>query len=693
MLLLALFACATELSAHGTEKIRIPNESSAQALDEITVLGRRENIVGTALSASQGEISAAQIQSRAITRAGDLAEFVPGLIATQHSGNGKANQYFLRGFNLDHATDFATYFEDMPVNMRSHGHGQGYSDLNFVIPEMIGEIRYRKGPYFADAEDFSSAGAASFRMASLQDNETPSVIGLTIGEFGYQRTVAMHELSTGANGLYLGVEAQGYDGPWRDINEDTAKRNFNAKYTRELENGRLRASALAYDNRWNSADQIPARAVASGLLSEYGQIDRDVGGESSRYSLSMGYAGTAFGGWFDASMYGIDYDLDLYSNFSYLLNDPESGDEFNQFDQRRIFGGQASQSFSGDGYSLRVGVDSRIDLIANVGLAQTAARVRQSLVRADRVREASVAAFVDGEWKLSERLRAYAGLRFDDYQFQVTARDCDQAPINCSNSGRASAHIASPKLSLIYTLNDQAEFYLSGGRGFHSNDARGSAIRVDPLSGASVDPVTPLAKTKGVELGARGYLNDQLHTTLAVWHLQNESELIYVGDAGTTEAGPGARRNGVEFGAYYFANERLNVDLEASYTKARFAAAAPNQNYIPGAIPLTLALGLNAQLRNDLRLSAHVRHFSNYPLLEDNSVQSEGSTLVNVRLAKQFDQWLLSADLLNALNSREHDIDYYYASRLPGEASEGVEDIHFRILEPRALRLNVQYRF
>ena len=699
---LATFALAlSQLTyAHGTLDVHVQTRDRAATLDDIVVVGRRQNLIGAAIAASQGVVGTEQLKSRPMLRTGDLIEFVPGMVATQHSGNGKANQYFLRGFNLDHATDFATFIEDMPVNLRSHGHGQGYSDLNFLIPEMVGELRYRKGPYSADVGDFSAAGSAQFRIAT--DLGTPQV-QTTLGNFGYQRGVSTATFDLSGATLSYGVEAQGYSGPWDQIDEDVAKRNLVVKYARDVGEGRARLLMMAYDNRWNSADQIPERAVSGGLISTLGAIDNSLGGDSSRYSLSGGLTGALLGGVFDVSAYAIDYDLTLFSNFTYFLDDPVNGDQFSQFDSRKIYGGEFSENWvgstaAGQSWKLRVGGDLRTDLIDRVGLSRTQARQLLADVRSDRVREASAGLFVDGEYQWNDYWRSYLGTRFDSYSFNVNGLDCAtltnaNAGVACDlNGGKELAHVTSPKASLIYTPRDTLEFNLSYGKGFHSNDARGTTTRIDPASGESVDPVTPLVDAFGSELGARAFLNDQLNATLSLWQLNIDSELLFVGDAGRTEASRPSRRKGVEFGLYYFAAERWNLELEANYTQTKFRGADAVGDYIPGAIPMIISAGINGQFDGGYSASARIRHFGRYPLIEDGSVRSAGSTLVNFKLAKTWQKFSASLDLLNAFDSKDHDVDYYYASRLPGE-NAGVDDLHFHIFEPRSIRLTLGYQW
>ncbi len=664
-------------------------------LDQILILGRRQNLIGSAASASQGTVGAEQLKQRPLTRSGDLVEFVPGMVATQHSGSGKASQYFLRGFNLDHGTDFASFVDDMPVNLRTHGHGQGYTDLNFVIPEMVGELKYEKGPYAVEIGDFSASGSAHFGISN--DLGAPKA-ELRIGSFGYLRGVAVGSADIEGTKLTYGVESHGYSGPWDQIDEDVKKKNAALKLTTNIGDGTGRMMLMAYDNKWNSPDQIPERAVDLGLISRFGSLDTSLGGESSRYSLSAGYNGNHFGGIFDASAYVIDYDLKLFSNFTYFLDDEDQGDQFSQFDQRKIYGGALSnvwtgQNSAGKQWKLRVGGEARTDRIDAVGLSRAQGRRLLESIRNDRVSEASVGVYLDAEYKFSPQWRTYFGSRIDHYDFNVTGLNCPAQSASCLNSGANSASISSPKASLIYTLGKPLELYLSAGNGFHSNDARGTTVRVDPRTGVAVDAVTPLVASFGRELGARVFVNDRLNATFALWQLNIDSELLFVGDAGNTEASRPSKRRGAELGVYWFPTEIWNVEFEASYTDSQFNDADASGTKIPGSIPLIVSAGLNAEFDNGYSATARVRHFGRYPLIEDNSVKSDGSTLLNLRFAKRWQQLSISADLLNALNSKAHDIDYYYASRLAGEPSGGVDDIHFHSFEPRALRVTLGYQF
>jgi hypothetical protein len=657
------------------------DESSAEELPEVLVLGRRENLVGEAISASQGLVGPSELAERPRLRSGDLIEYVPGMVATQHSGSGKANQYFLRGFNLDHGTDFATFVDGMPVNLRTHGHGHGYSDLNFVIPELVGELAYRKGPYHADVGDFGSAGSAAFRLAERLPSRT---LEGAVGEYGYTRALGIGTLEASETALTYGIEAQRYDGPWSDIDEDVRKFNLALKASFPLATGSASLTALAYDNDWNSPDQVPERAIGAGLIDAFGSLDTDLGGESERRSLSGAWRGPLADGEFSASAYAIDYELSLFSNFTYFLDDPLNGDEFRQRDERQVYGFDLGETWSNDRWQLRLGLQGRRDDIDEVGLCRTTARVCRDPVRDDAVIEDSIALWLDGEYRFDERLRVYAGLRHDRYQFEVDA-------IEPENSGRSEDSKSSAKASLIYTVSNPLELYLSWGEGFHSNDARGTVISIDPLSGEAVEPVTPLVASLGSELGVRLYLSDTVHATAALWQLDLDSELLFVGDAGTTEPTRASERRGAEVGLYWFGGEGWNAELEIEYTDAEFSDDDPAGREIPGAIPVVVSGGINWRFADDWFATARVRHFSSYPLIEDDSVESDGSTMLNLRLGRRIGAFTAALELLNALDSDDHDIDYFYASRLPGEAAGGVEDVHFHVFEPRALRLALRY--
>ena len=662
-----------------------------QSVQEIEIIGRSVNLVGDALSASEGRVSHDEILQRPILRNGDVLESVPGLVATQHSGSGKANQYFLRGFNLDHGTDFATSVDGMPVNMRSHGHGQGYTDLNFIIPELVEEIVYRKGSYYSDVGDFSGAGSARIQT---RDHSVPFTIQLGAGEYGFARALLSGSTGSGTGELIYGLELQGYEGPWDQLDEDVEKTNFLIKQIWASEESHYSLSLMGYDNEWNSADQIPDRAVRSGLVSKYGSIDTTVGGSSSRYSLSFGLSRPLAGGELNATAYAIDYAMDLYSNFSYFI--APGGDQFKQVDDRRIYGGELTwdraSNWGGIPATNTLGADLRVDDIDEVGLISTSARQFLGNIRLDAVNQSSLGFYWENELQWTDRLRTVLGLRHDIFDFEVNALAAADPSTLSANSGSNDANISTASLSIMYALNENHEFYASIGEGFHSNDARGTTISRDPLTGDTVDPVDPLVATEGAEIGWRIYFNDRLNATLALWQLDIDSELLFVGDAGNTEdTGVGSERQGFELTAYYQLNDKFGLDFEYSNTDAKFASLVDGSDEIPGAMDEVISAGINFQ-PND-QFFAHLRHrqFVDYPL--DGGARAAGSSMTNLRLGYEVNDSLqLSLDVLNLFDSDDHDVEYFYESQLAGESAP-VEDNHYHVFEPRAVRFYLQYGF
>jgi hypothetical protein len=569
----------------------------------------------------------------------------------------------------------------MPVNMRTHGHGQGWTDLNFLIPETVEELSYSKGVYLTDAGDFSSAGSARFKLAG---NFSRSIAEISAGADGYRRAVLLGSRRAGQGHILLAGEVQRFDGPWTDIKEGVRKTNALLRYSAPLGGGDWQVTAMAYDNRWRSPDQIPQRAVLGEQVGEYGSIDPTLGGKSSRFSISGGWSGGAVGGQLSASAYAIRSKLNLFSNFTYFLGDPATGDQFRQVDDRTTMGVEVRQEWERGAAHVRVGFDSRFDDIGRVGLYRTAARRLLATVRDDGVRQGSVAAHASYEAPITERLRTTFGARYDAIWAEVDARSL---PVN---SGRSSSGKLSLKGNLAYRLSRPLELYASYGQGFHSNDARGTTIRIDPLTGETATPVSALVGTSGGELGLRWFLGTRLHASAALWTLDLGSELVFVGDAGGTEASRPSRRKGLELGLYLLDNGRLSGELEMSYTRSRFQRRDPAGQRIPGSIPFVVSAGLNWKPANGWSIAPRFRHVGRYPLIEDGSVRGRSSTLVNLRIGHDWGGYGVSLDLFNLLDSKDHDVEYFYASRLPHEPPQGVEDIHYHVFQPRSARMTLR---
>jgi hypothetical protein len=640
-----------------------------------------DELIGVASTASSGVVAGSEIEDRPVARPGDLAERVPGVIVSQHSGDGKANQYYVRGFNIDHGTDLALSVAGLPVNLPTNGHGQGYADLNFVIPELVGGIQFKKGTYFAEEGDFSAAGA--IQMDYLNVLERP-IVKAEAGEYGYRRALLAASPRVAGGNLLAAFELGTNDGPWVRP-DDYRKLNGVLRYSRGTAQSGISLTGLVYDGRWDSTDQVPERAIDSGAISRFGAIDPTDGGRSHRHSLIAAWQQGDSRSVTRVEAFVSEYGLDLFSNFTYFLDDRQSGDQFEQRDERWITGLRASRLWVLGGTAhpteMTIGTQLRYDDIAPVGLYHTKARERLSSVREDDVRQASAALCAQADTQWASKIRTVVGVRGDAYRFDVDSSD----PLN---SGKETAMRPSPKVSLALGPWSRTELYASYGWGFHSNDARGATITRDPSTGEPAERVDPLVRARGAETGVRTLAAPGLHATVALWGLDLDSELLFVGDAGTTEASRPSRRRGVELTADYAPRPWFKLDASYAYSSARFTDENPVGNRIPGAIEGVFATGLAVHDLDRWSGSLRVRWFGPRPLIEDDSVRSRSSTLVNADLSFALKPgWSIQAGVFNLLDAKVSDIDYFYVSRLPGEPREGVDDIHTHPSAPRTLRI------
>lgn len=651
----------------------------------VLIDGSRLNQLGVADSANAGSVTQQQLDARTSYRPGELLEAVPGLIVSQHSGEGKANQFYLRGFNLDHGTDLRTTVDEMPVNQRSHGHGQGWTDLNFLIPELAMRLDYKKGPYSAAQGDFSSAGAASVVYANRL---TQGIASVGVGQNGFRRALLADTPDAGDGSLLYALEAQHNDGPFTQPDR-YRKLNGVLRYSEGYANNGFNVTAMAYDASWNATDQIPLRAVQDGTLGRFDAINASDGGKAQRYSLSGAWRRTTDDMSSKVSAYVIANRLALFSNFTYAMDDPDNGDQFAQPDRRVTAGLDASHTWhrhTDRGSSdTTIGLQLQNDNIHN-GLYNTRQRQVVSATRQDHIVESSIGVYGENSTRWSRWLRTVAGLRADAYRFDVRSDRPE-------NSGKASDHLFSPSLSVIAGPWRDTEAYINIGNGFHSNDARGTTITVDPKTGEAADKVTPLVRSRGLELGLRSAAIAGLQTSLSLYRLDFDSELLFIGDAGATEAGRPSRRYGIEFSSYYKAARWLSLDLDLAYARARSRGSDPAGDFIPGAIEGVAQLALTVTPPGPWSGSLRLRYFGPRPLMEDNSVRSSASVGLNGRIAYQIDKTLrVEVEGYNLANRRDSAIDYYYASRLPGEA-QPVDDIHFHPVESRSLRLTLVKNF
>jgi outer membrane receptor protein involved in Fe transport len=674
--------------------------------------------------ASQSTISGDELNARPVTRPGEILEAVPGLIVTQHSGEGKANQYFLRGYNLDHGTDMAIWVDDVPINMRTHAHGQGYADLNFLMPETVNSLDIRKGPYYADEGDFASAGNLHI---GLIDSVPKAVAELTAGSFGYKRIFGMDSVREGDGTLLFAGEAASYDGPWVNP-DDMRKLNSLVRYSQGTATDGFSVTGMAYSNRWNSTDQVPERAIASGQIGLYGEEDPTDGGNTNRFALSARMAQSDDAGSWKANAFVVKSQLDLYNNFTYFLTDPTLGDQFHQHDDRVMTGGNASRTFDGSlvGRPMQTtfGVQTRYDDI-DLALTDTYQRSFLSNVRSDKVGEASIGVYAQNTVQWTSWLRTTLGWRGDYYQANVFSI------FDANNSGNVSAGIGSPKFTMVLGPFDKTELFFGAGEGMHSNDARGATITEDPTDPSTKLSASPLlVRTKGIETGVRTKIIPGLNSSLSVFLLDQDSEIVFEGDAGDTSASRASRRYGVEWTNQYKPNSWISVDADLAMTRARFLGYDSAQeaiyaslagypqaqignapgNSIPNAPAMVASAGITLGERTGPFGTLRWRYLASSPLTEDNAFRSPATSIFNGRIGyRDADGWRIQLDVLNLLNTKANQITYAYGSLLKTDSlynlcypvqtaptavcQNGVMDYVLHPIEPLTVRFTVAGAF
>ncbi len=634
-------------------------------------------------AASEKTFTNADVNATPVTRPGEALEVMPGLIVTQHSGEGKANQYFLRGFNLDHGTDLAIAIDGMPANMRTHGHGQGYADINFMIPELIQSVQVKKGPYYADEGDFSSAGSIHIDYLNKIDR---AFADISLGSFGYRRALVAGSGQAGNGTVLTAIEANSYNGPWA-VPDNIRKLNGVLRYSEGNSDNGLSITGMAYRNGWTSTDQVPQRAIDQGSIDRFGTLNPTDGGNAERYSVSARFRDTDAAGSTRIDTFAIRSSLQLFNDFTYFLDDPINGDQFSQTDKRTVLGVNASHTFNHHLAMLPMettfGLQTRYDNI-NVGLFNTVDRQVTGVVREDRVKEGSAGFYAQNLIHWLPWLRTTTGIRYDIFNAQVNS----DTP---ANSGNVTSGMASPKFGIVFGPSAATEFFANAGTGLHSNDARGATITVDPVN--KIDPLQKsplLVRSKGAELGVRTKIVPGLESSVALFVLDFDSELLFVGDAGTTEPSRPSRRVGVEWTNRYRVNSWLAFDADLAATKARFINFDPAGNYIPGAPNLIGSASVVFGEKLGWFGAVKLRYFGPRPLIEDDSVQSLSSSIVNARLGYNFDNGVrFQIDAINLFNAKTNQIEYYYESRLPNEVT-GVFDRHVHPVEPLALRASLR---
>jgi len=644
-----------------------PADAEAGA-EQVEVHGERRGVD----AASRIVVGRRELELRPRLRPADLVEAVPGLFAVQHAGGGKANQYFLRGFDADHGTDIAFFVDGVPVNMPSHAHGQGFADLHFVIPELVVGLEASKGPYYADLGNFATAGAVNLRLAETYGE---SMVQGTVGSFGVRRGLVIVSPSLGDDQhLVLAGEVAQQDGPFV-LTENSSRTNLFAKYTRDLSaKSSLGITAMHYGSSWRASGQLPLRAVCGeteGTTSEaspagtdciprFGYVNPSEGGQTARSSVSAHYTYIDDALRVKALAYAIAYDFRLHSDFTFFRDDPVNGDAIEQSDGRSIVGGSAEAQrhwhVFGAPLIARFGVDFRRDAIDAELWHNDRARQRLEARSRTRVTDSSSAAFAEADARLAAWLRVVAGVRAQRMDALVSD------DLRAAGSGHDSAQMLLPKLSLIAEAADDVTLFASAGRGFHSNDARGAVLRQNPAR--------YLTPAWGAEFGVRAKPEPWLTVYGAAFGLWLSSELVWSGDEGTTEAQGATRRIGVEAGARVQLSNVFFADVDATFTDAHFVQNAGNAGAVALAPTNTVTAGLGARQSFGLWSpfgALRVRHLGARPATEDGSLTAEGFTVVDANLGARYRFVEAALDVQNLFDVRWREVQFATTSRLPSE--------------------------
>ena len=651
-----------------------PPQPSEQ-LEEIVVFGRGIKLLGTADAASEGSVGGADLAVRPLMRVAELLEAVPGLVAVQHSGSGKANQYYLRGFNLDHGTDFTTQVDGMPWNLRTHGHGQGYLDVNGLIPETVERIDFRKGVYRGDIGDFSMAGSSFITTVNYFD---APFLTLEAGEYGWDRLAigGSYENNNKESTLVGIAELEGNNGPWAEPEHLRHKSGW-GKYTKSTGYGMLSASVSAYYADWRPTEQIPERVIGSSVCpDQYCAIDPTATGHTTRWIGTMNFDSKDW----NATAYLQYYDWNMFSNPTYDY-------QIHQFDRRWTSGGKYERTMvNSDKLMVTFGGDFRYDDIGNVGVDHTDARAFVETIGKNSVKEGSIGVYSEATWFPTSKLRLFGALRGDSYNFDVVAKTPQ------SSAGSETDSIVSPKVGLAYTLNNEVEFYANWGRGFHSNDARGVVNKTNPVPGLS--PGT------GYEGGARFEIGG-IKLTAAYWWLDLDSELVFVGDSNSVQPKGASKRDGYELTLFWRPVDWLGIDAVYTGSTSRYVNN-PDGVHIEGSVENAGEFGMQA-VKDKWEASLRVRYLGPYALTPDNLHRAGGDISVGLRGAYTIGKTTLFAEIFNLTARQGKDIVYWYPAYVAGFDPPGLTsaDINCdvtdcrmsRAQEPRQLRIGAKFSF
>jgi hypothetical protein len=665
------------IKATETVRLNVPLKKNTLDLSEVRLNSKRASSLNT--------IGAIDIKLRPVNTSQDLLRIVPGLFIAQHAGGGKAEQIFLRGYDIDHGTDISVAVDGMPVNMVSHAHGQGYADMHFLIPETVEKANFDKGPYFTTKGNLATAGYVSLET---KDFISENQVKLQAGQFNTQRITGLFKLlnKQGDNNrqqFYMASEYFTSDG-YFESPQDFHRFNIVGKYTAIIKNNtKLTVLASALDSKWDASGQVPERAVANGSISRFGAIDNSEGGHTSRINISAQLHHRFKNGWqMSDQFYFTKYKFNLYSNFTFFLNDPVNGDEIRQQENRNVWGytGILSKNYKAGvkKAATEIGYGFRYDDINDIALSHVVRRVFLNDVQRGDIREANSFIYLNQDIELNHQLNLNPGLRYDFFRFGYRNTLNGETGFAKKQKGTIS-----PKLNLSYAASSKLKLYLNSGIGFHSNDSR---LITDNMANNS------LPKVFGADLGAILKPSKSLVIKTAFWYLYSQQEFVYVGDEGIVEPSGKTRRIGIDASARWQLKRWLYADIDLNYARPRAIGEVKGNDYVPLAPSFTSVGGLSAKMKNGFNGSLRYRYISNRPANEDNSVVAEGYFLLDAVLSYTWKRFEFSLSGENLLNRNWKEAQFNTESRLKNEPSP-VSEIHFTPGTPRFIKAGIAFNF
>ncbi len=671
-----------DVSALGYKKSNFNvTESNIEIILEEDIYKLEEVVIHSKLSA-MNVISKIDLQTKPVNSSQEILRKVPGLFIGQHAGGGKAEQIFLRGFDIDHGTDIALSVDGMPVNMVSHAHGQGYADLHFVIPETIEKIDFGKGTYYANKGDFATAGYVSFQT---KEKIMGNSLTLEAGQFNTLRTVGIFNLleNQKKQSAYLATEYVLTDGPF-DSPQNFKRVNLFGKYTNNLsENSKFSVMASRFSSKWDASGQIPQRLVDNGTISRFGAVDDTEGGNTSRTNFNLVLTKNISDNTFlKTNAFYSNYQFELYSNFTFFLEDPINGDQIKQKENRDIYGLNAELNkrlkIATTDALLQVGFGFRADETKNTELSHTLNRSETlENIKLGDIDQTNVFSYLNAEFDFG-KLKINPAIRMDYFKFNYQ----DKLAVNYKTQSEDKVKF-SPKLNFIFSQNNDLQFYLKSGLGFHSNDTR----VVVEQTGKKILPTA-----FGSDLGTIFKPFPRLVVNSTLWYLDLEQEFVYVGDAGVVEPSGRSKRMGIDLGLRYQMTDYLFFDADANYTYARSTDEPKGQDYIPLAPDFTVTGGFSVTDYKGFSGGFHYRYLKTRPANEDNSIVAKGYMVSDINMNYKYENFVFGISAENIFNTKWNETQFATESRLQNE-TESVEEIHFTPGTPFFIKGKITYTF